>query len=603
MFKGQWSSVQMDFLTKIKDIFFKAGEFESEVDGVKVDLRESYVKLTNCGDGYKPEKCGPIVKEKTRDMISEDSSDLPEGWTRFKLQRATGGICDTYVQNPEGKKFDRQKKIDQYLEKVNSNLKITFLPPPKAIKPGKTTDITKYMIKAKKAPSDKQPEFSADINIEEEKENICENLTKERKFEDVEDPVAEKSQQRNTKRDSTVGKIKRKVPNEDTTKKRKKPNIVESLSVSLNEESQCQENYTSSASEEEVKEDFNQSITSTCIEECSNISEVSDEFVAEGVAEVDEDEDEEAPDHQLPAIDDLPPGWCRKEANKVFSKNELIIIVQAPDGKQFDSQKKLNSYLARNKMQLKISIDGPIENRVTSEETSCSSKEKTDSISQQQDEVKEVKKRGKPKKEETAVTNRNLTNDDIDEDCDREFCHQDRCYIEEIDKFMKETGLNLKAFPPTKGDGNCWFRAIADQVVIQNIPDKARNHRALRLEVCDHVKMLPEDIQETTIAIVFNGKKRGLNEMVARQRKAGQWVDDGGIMVMLTAQYLGRNIHLYSYPRETPDNTWPYSLTKIDAGPGAEKYPPVTVFFYDKHYQTLQPDPDSPNEGEDNKNQ
>ena len=159
------------------------------------------------------------------------------------------------------------------------------------------------------------------------------------------------------------------------------------------------------------------------------------------------------------------------------------------------------------------------------------------------------------------MTDRSLSNDDIDEDCDREFCHQDRCYIEEIDKFMKETGLNLKAFPPTKGDGNCWFRAISDQVVIQNIPDKARNHRALRLEVCDHVKMLPEDIQETTIAIVFNGKKRGLNEMVARQRKAGQWVDNTGIMVMTTAHYLARNIHLYSYRSENPDNTRSYSLT------------------------------------------
>ena len=162
---------------------------------------------------------------------------------------------------------------------------------------------------------------------------------------------------------------------------------------------------------------------------------------------------------------------------------------------------------------------------------------------------------------------------------------------------MKETGLNLKAFPPTKGDGNCWFRAVSDQVVIQNIPNKAKNHRALRLEVCDHVKMLPENIREPTIAIVFNGKKRGLNEMVARQRKAGQWVDNSGIMVMTTAHYLARNIHLYSYRSETRDNTRPYSLTKIEAGPGAESYPPVTVFFYDKHYQTLQPD--TPKQEED----
>merc|ERR1712110_1326048 len=104
-------------------------------------------------------------------------------------------------------------------------------------------------------------------------------------------------------------------------------------------------------------------------------------------------------------------------------------------------------------MQLKISLDGPFEiNRTTPEEISDSSEKKSDS-SPEQDEVKEVKKKGRPpKKEDTAVTDRNLTNDDIDEDCDREFCHQDRCYIEEIDKFMKATDLNLKAFPPTKGD-------------------------------------------------------------------------------------------------------------------------------------------------------
>ena len=67
-------------------------------------------------------------------------------------------------------------------------------------------------------------------------------------------------------------------------------------------------------------------------------------------------------------------------------------------------------------------------------------------------------------------------------------------------------------------------------------------------QVCDFVKQLPEDIQETTISIVFNGKKRGLNELVGRQRKAGQWVDNTGIMVLTTAHYLGRYIHPTSYP-------------------------------------------------------
>jgi len=571
----------MDFLAKIREIFFRADDFETEIDGVKVILRESYVKLTNCGD--KTEKFEPVAKVETRDMISEDSSDLPKGWTRFKLQRVIGGrrIYDTYVQNPDGKKFDRQKKIDQYLLNIKSDLKISFLSSHNNSKSGKTADITKYMIKTQSAPKKNPPVEATDISIEEEKENICENLK-----------VVDTSKQGNTKKGNSVGHNKRKVaPDGDINKKRKKPNIVEALYQSLDEKEKSIPESTGDT--EDVHEDFNQSITSNCIEECTNISEVSDEFVAEEDEEADDDEskhEEKSSVSDSLENDDLPAGWSRKEVNKAFSQNELIVIVQAPDGKQFDSQKKLNSYLARNKMQLKISLDGPVENRKDSGEISHSTEQKTDSSTGEQDEIKEFKKKVKSKKGETAVTDRSLTNEDIDEDCDREFCHQDRCYIEEIDKFMKETGLNLKAFPPTKGDGNCWFRAISDQVVIQNIPDKAKNHRALRLEVCDHVKMLPEDIRETTIAIVFNGKKRGLSEMVARQRKAGQWVDNTGIMVLTTAHYLARNIHLYSYRSETRDNTRLYSLTKIEAGPGAEKCPPVTVFFYDKHYQTLQPD-------------
>lgn len=51
----------MDFLAKIREIFFRADEFETEIDGVKVILRESYVKLTNCGD--KTEKCEPVRYE------------------------------------------------------------------------------------------------------------------------------------------------------------------------------------------------------------------------------------------------------------------------------------------------------------------------------------------------------------------------------------------------------------------------------------------------------------------------------------------------------------------------------------------------------------
>ena len=39
-------------------------------------------------------------------------------------------------------------------------------------------------------------------------------------------------------------------------------------------------------------------------------------------------------------------------------------------------------------------------------------------------------------------------------------------YLEEISKFMEATDLGLIPDPPTKGDGNCWYRAAAEQVSI-----------------------------------------------------------------------------------------------------------------------------------------
>ena len=51
----------------------------AKVEQSEVDLQASSVKLTNSGVGDKQEKCEP-----------DDSSDLPEGWTRFRRERPTG---------------------------------------------------------------------------------------------------------------------------------------------------------------------------------------------------------------------------------------------------------------------------------------------------------------------------------------------------------------------------------------------------------------------------------------------------------------------------------------------------------------------------------
>ena len=46
--------------------------------------------------------------------------------------------------------------------------------------------------------------------------------------------------------------------------------------------------------------------------------------------------------------------------------------------------------------------------------------------------------------------------------------------------------------------------------------------------MCDHVKNLPDSQLEEIIQVSFGGKKRGLTDLVYRQRFAGQWTDDHG---------------------------------------------------------------------------
>jgi len=163
-------------------------------------------------------------------------------------------------------------------------------------------------------------------------------------------------------------------------------------------------------------------------------------------------------------------------------------------------------------------------------------------------------------------------------------------YIEEIGTFLAATALCLEPSPPTKGDGNCWFRAAAEQVVLHDI-SAPRDHLSLRLAVCSHVKRLPPQVKEDTINVVFLGKARGLKDLASRQRKPGQWVDKSGVMVLTTASFLGRDILIYGYGPQTDQP----SVTRIEGGVEASGHQPLTIFFHDKHYQTLRPVQDQAN--------
>ena len=451
--------------------------------GDQLLLKDSYVKLENRKD--LKEASQNVDKSKSDDrIVYEDSSDLPQGWTRFRIKRLAGPKCsDRYISNPQGRKFDRQKDVDEYLRKSKLNIEVSLNPSKskcsemgEAAEDSNKTDEGKnkrgigyYFGKNNK--DTKNGVTESDTNTQESLPNAQisrsisepESMTKDDIPSDQVTPEVDQTKEKS----SSSNTNKRKCVDDDlvNTSQRRKPNIVESLNRSSNEDCEA-------PVEAEAKKKTQEGPSETV----DKPEEVKDEVL-----------EEKSPDNVT--ISDLPFGWSRKEVPKAFSKQkELIVVIEAPDGKQFDSQKKLNSYIARNKMNVKINIDGPVEKsksketEETEDDKNSATEEETDSSTKEA--VPDTRKKtGKTKKEDTVETDRNLTNQDIDEECDREFCQQDLIYIEEINKFLAETELQLQARPATKGDGNCWFRAVADQVVSQNIPDKARNHRALRLEV------------------------------------------------------------------------------------------------------------------------
>jgi len=196
--------------------------------------------------------------------------------------------------------------------------------------------------------------------------------------------------------------------------------------------------------------------------------------------------------------------------------------------------------------------------------------------------VKKAKKKVQPEKADEDETGDDASEGSEDMDVVNE------SYLEEIAKFMEATDLGLIPDPPTKGDGNCWYRAAAEQVIVHSIPRVPKEHLKLRKAISDHLKNLPKQVKEDTINVVFVGKPRGLSDLAHRQRKPGQWVDNMGVMVMATAHYLRRNIHLIGYDPPGHPTDRGYSLTVIE-GEGGEDHAPLTIFYHDSHYQTLRP--------------
>ena len=104
---------------------------------------------------------------------------------------------------------------------------------------------------------------------------------------------------------------------------------------------------------------------------------------------------------------------------------------------------------------------------------------------------------------------------------------------------IEASGLPLKLRRATLMDGNCWYDAAADQVLLHQIPDRPEDHRQLRLEVCRSLRHLPQS--SSWVETFFSSSQKRFSKFIARHRRAGTWTDNLGIMCQATAIYLGKD--------------------------------------------------------------
>ena len=136
--------------------------------------------------------------------------------------------------------------------------------------------------------------------------------------------------------------------------------------------------------------------------------------------------------------------------------------------------------------------------------------------------------------------------DDEEEEEEENSVKQEVSADEEGDPLLQHieaSGLPLRLRRTTVMDGNCWYDAAADQVLLYQIPDRPGDHHQLRLEVCRSLRHLPQ--ASTWVENLFSNSKKKFSKFIARHRRPGTWTDNLGIMCQATALYLGKVTHCH----------------------------------------------------------
>jgi len=148
---------------------------------------------------------------------------------------------------------------------------------------------------------------------------------------------------------------------------------------------------------------------------------------------------------------------------------------------------------------------------------------------------------------------------------------------------IQDYNLDLVPRAPTRNDGNCWYDAIADQILLHRLPDLPTNHISLRQAVVASIPSLPQ--AKEWVQNVF-GTEEEMAMFLVSHSALGQWTDNLGIMCQATALLVKREIRIVG----TANNGQPGAgYTTLESVEGASRMEPLTVGYYQgSHFQSLQ---------------
>ena len=153
---------------------------------------------------------------------------------------------------------------------------------------------------------------------------------------------------------------------------------------------------------------------------------------------------------------------------------------------------------------------------------------------------------------------------------------------EALVRYLQENSLPFIPRPSNASGGNSWYKAIADQILLHDVPGVTRDHASLREAICNALLTLPQ--AKAWIKNLFNGKKKRYLVFVKEHRKDGNSPDARGLIFQATALFLKRTIHIMG----TANMNQKGCYTKLESVPEADKMQPLNIGYFQDDYQSLE---------------